>query len=148
MGKSQETFSKKEKEKKKLQKRKEKEQRREERRAAESDGGLENMLAYVDEFGNITDTPPDPNKKTKIKAENIPVSVPKKDEIEEDPIKKGRIDYFNDDKGYGFIREDETNEKFFVHVKGMIDDARLNDKVEFEVEQGPKGLNAVNVKRI
>ena len=146
MGKSQETFSKKEKEKKRLQKRKEKEQRREERKAMETDSDLANMMAYVDEFGNIVDTPPDPQRKSKVKAEDIVVGVPKKEDIEESSIKTGRVDYFNEEKGYGFIKEAGTQESYFVHVKGMIDDVRLNDKVSFELEEGLKGLNAVNVK--
>jgi len=149
MGKSQETYSKKEKEKKRLQKRKEKEQRREERKAMEVDSDLASMMAYVDEFGNITDTPPDPTKKKKvIKAENIEVSIPKKGAEEVDPVKKGRIDFFNDEKGYGFIKESGTQEKYFVHVKGMVDDAREGEMVSFELEEGLKGLNAVNVKKI
>ncbi len=148
MGKSQETFSKKEKEKKRLQKRKEKEQRREERKATETDSDLANMMAYVDEFGNIVDTPPDPEKKSKVKAEDIVVGVPKKETEEESSVKTGRVDYFNEEKGYGFIKETGTQESYFVHVKGMIDDARLNDRVSFELEEGLKGLNAVNVKLI
>lgn len=146
MGRSQETFSKKDKEEKRLKKRKEKEQRRQERKAQEADGNLENMMAYVDEFGNIVDTPPDPEKKSKIKAEDIVVGVPKQEDIEASSIKTGRVDYFNEEKGYGFIKEVGTQESYFVHVKGMVDDVRLNDKVTFELEQGLKGLNAVNVK--
>ena len=69
MGKSQETFNKKEKEKKRKKKKQEKQQRKEERKANSGGGELENMMAYVDEFGNITETPPDPTaKKEKMLA--------------------------------------------------------------------------------
>ena len=78
MGKSQETYNKKEKEKKRLKKRQDKLAKKEERKANSDGGGLENMMAYVDENGMIVDTPPDPAKKTKIKASNIELGVPKK----------------------------------------------------------------------
>ena len=84
MGKSQETYNKKEKEKKRLKKRQDKLAKKEERKANSDGGGLENMMAYVDENGMIVDTPPDPAKKTKIKASNIELGVPKKEESDED----------------------------------------------------------------
>lgn len=148
MAKSQETFNKKEKEKKRLKKRKEKQERREERRANSEGGGLDAMMAYLDEDGNIVDTPPDPLKKKKvINAKSIEVSVPKKVEEETNPIKKGRVDFFNDSKGFGFIKELDTQEKYFVHVNGLIDDIQEGDKVTFELERGLKGMNAVRVKK-
>lgn len=147
MGKSQETFGKKEKEKKRLKKRKEKAEKREERKANSQKGAaLEDMLMYVDENGQLTDTPPDPLKKKKINAKNIEISVPKK---VEDPDaggpKKGKVEFFNDQKGYGFIKELDTQEKFFVHINGCVDDIAEGDKVTFELERGLKGMNAVNV---
>lgn len=150
MARSQETFGKKEKEKKRLKKRQEKQARKEERKANSNKGGsMEDMFAYVDEFGNITDTPPDPTKKkTVIKAENIELGVPKREKIEEDPIKKGKVEFFNHDKGFGFIKELDTQEKFFVHINGCTEPIEENDKVQFELEQGMKGLNAVRVKKI
>ena len=142
------SFSKKEKEKKRLKKRKEKQERKEERQNNSQGGGLDNMMAYVDEFGNITDTPPDPTvKKEEIDASSIEIGVPKKVEEEVDGLHKGRVEFFNDSKGFGFIKEHETNEKYFVHVNGLIDDIYENDVVTFELEQGMKGLNAVNVKK-
>ena len=80
MARSQTTFNKKEREKKKLQKKKEKQARREERKANSSDGSLDSMMAYLDENGNITDTPPDPNAKpNKVKASDIEIGIPKKE---------------------------------------------------------------------
>ncbi len=149
MARSQETFSKKENEKKRLKKKKEKQEKREERKESSLGGGLENMMAYVDEYGNITDTPPDPiRKKKEIDASTIEISVSKQEAEDLTLPKKGKIDFFNDSKGFGFIREDGTQEKYFVHVNGLTEDVREGDKVSFELEKGLKGLNAVNVKRI
>ena len=146
MAKSQETFSKKEKEKKRLKKRKDKQQRREERRENSQGGRLENMMAYVDENGNITDTPPDPAKKKKVSAKSIEIGVPKR--VDEAPtIRKGRVEFFNDSKGFGFIKELETQEKHFVHVNGLMEEIQEGDTVVFELERGMKGMNAVKVKK-
>ncbi len=150
MAKSKATFSKREREKKRLKKRQDKQVKKEERKANSDGGGLENMLAYVDEFGNITDTPPDPTRKRKkIKAEDIVIGVPKRDDEEEmDSVLTGKIEYYNTDKGFGFIRELETQEKYFFHVKGLIDPVAERDTVSFELEQGFKGLNAVRVSKV
>lgn len=150
MGRSQETFSKKENEKKRLKKRQEKQQKKEERKENSSDGTLENMMAYVDEYGNITDTPPDPIKKKKALEQDvsfIEIGTPKQEEEDLTLPKKGKVDFFNDAKGFGFIKEIGTQEKYFVHVNGLIDDIREGDSVTFELEKGMKGLNAVKVKR-
>lgn len=148
MGRSQETFSKKEKEKKRQKKREEKAKRKEERKENSAGGGLENMLAYVDEFGNITDTPPDPTKKKEeIKAENIEIGIPKAEELPDDGIYNGKVTFFNEGKGYGFIKDLNSQESYFVHVNGLTEEVIEGDKVVFELEQGQKGLNAVNVKK-
>jgi CspA family cold shock protein len=63
-------------------------------------------------------------------------------------MKKGTVKFFNRSKGFGFIVEDGTNEEFFVHVSGIIDDIQDGDAVEFEVTEGKKGLNAIDVKVI
>ncbi|MCC3158449.1 cold-shock protein [Hymenobacter sp. 15J16-1T3B] len=60
----------------------------------------------------------------------------------------GTVKFFNETKGFGFIKNNETGQDVFVHVTGLIDEVRENDKVEFEVEQGRKGLNAVKVRRV
>ncbi|MGQ1948309.1 cold-shock protein [Geofilum sp. OHC36d9] len=148
MGKSQETYNKKEKEKKRLKKRQDKEAKREERKALPKNSGLESMITYVNEFGNFSDTPPDPTKRKKLKAEDIELGVPKREKEEVDPIRMGKVEFFNNEKGYGFIKENETNEKFFVHVSSLTEEIVENDKVSFELEQGLKGLNAVRVKKI
>ena len=61
-------------------------------------------------------------------------------------MNKGTVKFFNDAKGFGFILEDETEKEHFVHVSGLVDEIREGDQVEFELEEGKKGLNAVKVK--
>ncbi len=150
MAKSQQTFGKNEREKKRLKKREEKQKKKLERQANSKKGAdLEDMLVYVDEFGQLTDTPPDPTKKKeKVDAESIVIGVPKKVEEYVDPVKKGRVAFFNDSKGFGFINEIDSQEKYFVHINGCIDEIRENDKVTFELERGMKGMNAVKVKKV
>jgi cold shock CspA family protein len=148
MAKSQDTFNKKEKEKKRLKKRQDKNLKREDRKSNSTGGDLENMLAYVDENGNLTDTPPDPSKKRKVIASSIEISVPRREEEEIDPVHEGRIEFFNDSKGYGFIKELETQEKYFVHVNGLLQEVKEGDVVTFELERGLKGLNAIQVKKV
>jgi len=149
MGKSQETFAKKEKEKKRLKKREEKAKKAAERKANSSGGKLDAMMAYLDEDGNIVDTPPDPTVKKKvIKAENIALGVPKREKVDLTAERTGRIEFFNQEKGYGFIKDMESQEKFFVHVKGLMQEVKEGDKVSFELEKGLKGMNAVRVKTI
>ncbi|MBM78788.1 MAG: DNA-binding protein [Crocinitomicaceae bacterium] len=151
MGRSQETFNKKEKEKKRLKKREEKQKKREERKANSKKGeGFEEMFAYVDENGQITDTPPDlTKKKVEIKAENIEIGVPKRTEEENDPVRKGKVVFFDSSKGYGFVRDTDDDEKYFVHVSGLLDgEISENDSITFELEKGMNGLNAVRVKKV
>jgi cold shock CspA family protein len=147
MGRSQETFSKKEKEKKKIKKRKEKELKRQERKENSEGGGLDNMTAYVDELGNITDTPPEEQKKSKIKAENIELGVPKRDKEEMQTDFTGQVAFYNDSKGFGFIREDNSGEKYFFHINNVNFEIQENDKVTFELARGRKGMDAVNVQK-
>ncbi len=58
----------------------------------------------------------------------------------------GKVKFFNEAKGFGFIKETETSKEYFVHANGLIDRIKENDEVTFELEEGRKGLNAVNVK--
>ncbi len=61
-------------------------------------------------------------------------------------MSKGTVKFFNESKGFGFIIDEETKKEVFVHVWGLVDKVKENDEVEFEVEEGRKGPNAVNVK--
>ncbi len=63
-------------------------------------------------------------------------------------MSKGTVKFFNDLKGFGFIEDDASDKEYFVHVSGLIDEIRENDQVTFDLQEGKKGLNAVNVKVI
>ncbi len=118
----------------------------EERRANQSKGkGLDDMLAYVDENGNITSTPPDPEKRKVINSEDIEIGVPKRTEID-DPLKEGKIDYFDKNKGFGFIIQNDGN-KIFFHINQATYPVKEGDVVNYTVERGPKGWNAVDVTK-
>ena len=62
-------------------------------------------------------------------------------------MKTGVVKFFNNEKGFGFIKDSESGNDVFVHKTGLVDPIREDDNVEYEVEDGPKGLNAVNVRR-
>lgn len=147
MGKSQETWNKKENEKKKQKKKKEKEAKREERKANPKGNSFE--IAYVDEFGNFSSTPPDPSTKSKVNEADIQISVPRHAApTQAELIRKGIVTFFNDSKGYGFIKDLETQESVFVHINNVTEPIKENNKVSYEVEMGPKGPNAVRVKLV
>lgn len=150
MGKSGETFGKKEKEKKKAKARQDKQEKMDERKANAKKGkSLDEMMAYLDEDGNISSTPPDPRKKKTFNVEDMQIGVPKYVPGEdEDSVRTGAVSFFNDEKGFGFIKDAKTGESIFIHIKQLTEPIRENDKVSFEVEAGPKGLNAVNVKKL
>jgi len=63
-------------------------------------------------------------------------------------MKNGLVKFFNESKGYGFITEDGSNEEHFVHISGLVDEIREGDNVEFDLKEGKKGMNAINVKVI
>lgn len=149
MAKSGGTFNKKEKEKQRAKHRQEKAEKMEERKANAKKGkSLDEMMAYIDENGNITSTPPDPSKRRVFNHEDIQIGVPQQTDMEnEDPIRKGVVAFFNEAKGFGFINDNETKERVFVHANQLSEPIKENDKVSFEVEMGPKGPSAFNVKK-
>jgi CspA family cold shock protein len=63
-------------------------------------------------------------------------------------MKTGKVKFFNESKGFGFIKEDESEKEFFVHATGLIDKINEDDDVTFELVEGNKGLNAVDVKLV
>lgn len=139
------TFNKKEREKKKSQRKKEKQARKESRKDNPNEGGWESMLAYVDENGVIRDTPPDPAAKKDIKASNIEIGIPRREEEEDaDPTITGTISFYDSAKGYGFIKAGR-DESYFVHRNNMTSDPSVGQKVRFEKEKGPRGWVAVRV---
>ena len=145
MGRSQESFHKKEVARKKEKKRKDKEKKAQERRENPKSSSFDDMIAYVDENGNITDTPPERTGSTSPDAEEIEVSVPRKDPSESNRIKSGRLTFYNETKGYGFITEEVTGQSVFVHVNEFRDDIIKGDRVTFEIGKGDRGPSAFNV---
>lgn len=140
------TADKRENEKKRLAKRAEKQKRKEEKKLSGKDS-FDDMIAYVDENGMITSTPPEENiKKEEIKLEEILIATPKKED-EEPVIRRGRVEFFNDSKGFGFIKDLTGIEKYFFHINNVLTDIAENNIVTFDLERGPKGMNAVNVKK-
>lgn len=143
------SWSKKEREKKKQQQKKEKEERKKEKKEQPRTSNLEDMMAYIDENGNLSSAPPDPAKVKSVNAEDIQVGVPKKKPLDpSELIRKGRVTFFNHAKGYGFIQDEITQESIFVHVNDLTEKIDENNTVSFEIANGPKGANAVHVKLI
>ena len=147
MAKSKETFGKKEREKRKQKQRIDKQQKMDERKSDGSKGkSLEDMMAYVDENGNLSSTPTDIKKMRVFNQEDIKISTPKQIEGDDDIAREGVVSFFNDAKGYGFIKDIKTGESIFVHANQLTTPIKENNKVSFEAESGPRGLSAVNVK--
>ena len=139
------TVDKRENEKKRLARRAGKQKRKEEKKLSPKANSLDDMIAYVDENGTITSTPPTENiKKEEIKQEEIVISTPKK-EKEVPTVMKGRVEFFNTSKGFGFIKDLSGTEKYFFHVNNVMADISENDIVTFDLERGIKGMNAVNI---
>jgi cold shock CspA family protein len=150
MAKSQQTFSKSEKEKKRLKKRQDKQKKMDARKADKEENGTGGIqFAYVDHNGNLIDTPPDPTMKVVYELDDIQISVTKKEDLpQEDPVRNGKVSFFDTSKGFGFIIDAANNEKYFTHVSGLIDQIAENDKVSYELEKGMRGMNAVKGKKI
>ena len=148
MAKGKQTFNKSEREKRKRKEKKEKEERREDRKSNNKKGrSFEEMFAYVDEYGRLSSTPPDPSKKIEFKAEDVEVSTSRRVETEDaDGRHSGIVSFFNEEKGYGFIKESGSQESYFVHVTAVEQVPREGDKVTFRVEKNERGLAAVEVK--
>jgi len=140
-----ESFAKKELAKKKAKEKKDKAERMKERKANTSKGkSLEDMMAYLDENGNITSTPPDGRKPREINLEDIQLGAAPI--VREDPICTGVVAFFNTEKGYGFITDDRTRDNVFVHSNQLSQPIKERDRVSFEKERTPKGYSAINVK--
>jgi cold shock CspA family protein len=149
MAKSTETSSKKEREKKKIQKRNEKEQERQQRKLnSKKSQGFDSMIGYVDEYGRLTDKPPEGIKKAIVNIEDIQLGAAARiEEKPEDIIRTGVVTFFNDSKGFGFIQDSVSNQSVFVHIHAATYQIRENDRVTFEIVSGQKGPAAANVKK-
>lgn len=147
MAKGRESYGKKDVRSKKEKKKKEKEQKRLERKENKGSGSPDDMIAYVDEFGNITSTPPDTAQRTTVNLEDIEVGVARNQEP--DPaelIHTGTVTFFDHSKGFGFIKDLEYKQDIFVHVNSLLEPIKEGNLVTFEVIKGIKGPNAINVK--
>lgn len=137
------SFSKKEHSKKKAQKLNEKAQRREERKSNNNKGkSLEDMLVYVDQYGNLTDVHPDDQKEDQpayIREAETGSSIDKE--------YTGVVSYYSD-KGYGFITQDNSKDNLFVHSSDLSGTLSQGDKVSFKKQKTTKGLRALDVKII
>ncbi len=150
MAKSKATFSKRDKEKKKLEKRQEKAEKREERKANSQKGAsLEDMMVYVDDDGNFSSTPPDPTKKKKeISHHEIELDITKRQAAaEEDARRNGVVTMFNHEKGYGFIRDLDSQKSVFVHINSVHGEIKEGDKISFDLQRTLKGDSAANVQK-
>lgn len=143
-----ETWNKKERQKKKMKEKMDKAEKMKERKENASKGkSLDSMMAYVDENGNISDTPPDPRKRKEFKLEDIEIGVPEYvPPTEAELTRNGKVTFFNHEKGFGFIKDLLTQQSIFVHINNLSAPVNENDKVTFEIGNGPKGPMAVNVK--
>ena len=136
------TSGKRDREKLKEQKRKEKLQRKEDRKS-NGTSSFDDMIAYVDENGVLSSTPPEKQKQD-IDVNEISVSVPKQEDIEIVPL-KGRIEHFNSEKGYGFVKDLGSSDKYFFHISSAPASIAQGDIVTFDLERGARGMNAVNI---
>ena len=137
------SYQKKEREKKKRKRKKEKRERREQKKL---DGKSQVEFMYVDENGQFHTTPPDKPKK-EVKLEEIEPGVPKRENDGTNKFEKaGKVKFFNAEKGYGFIIEQETKESYFVHANDLQDEIDTDDEVTFEIGSGPKGPIAMSVQ--
>jgi cold shock CspA family protein len=147
MGRSQETSGKKEVRNRKEKKRKEKLQKRAKKKSEGKKNSFDDMIAYVDEFGKISSTPPDPAKKTVVDVDSIELNATRNNpENVPDFVRKGVVTFFNESKGFGFIRDLESRQSVFFHANNLLDTVKENNIVIFELGKGPKGPSAMNVK--
>ena len=144
-----ESWNKKEREKKKQKERKDKAEKMQDRKENAKKGNFDDMIAYLDENGNLSSTPPDPRKRVEVKLEDIQIGVPEYvPPTEEELTRKGKVTFFNNEKGFGFIKDMQSQQSLFVHANNITAPIKENDKVSFEIEMGQRGPMAVNVKII
>jgi len=147
MGRSQETFNKKEVRNRKEKKRKDKAVKKAKRKSEGKKGDLSDMIAYVDEYGKISSTPPDPEKKIIIEAESIELKITKNAPGNTPEfLRKGQVISYNVSQGYGFIRDLDSKRNIFFHANNLLEPIEENSIVTFETGKGLKGPAAIKVK--
>ena len=142
-----EFFSKRDREKKKQQAREEKQEKKRERKETSRNGNsLTEMMAYVDENGNLTSIPQNPLKKREYNIDEIQIGTLKaEDRNSVQDFEEGSVYYFNVEKGYGFIRDAKTKQSIFVHNTQFSGPVNLNQRVRFLITKGIKGAEAIEV---
>jgi cold shock CspA family protein len=144
-----ESWNKKDREQRKKKAKKDKAEKMLERKENAKKGSFDDMIAYLDENGNLSKTPPDPRKKIEIKLEDIQIGVPEYvPPTQAELTRTGKVTFFNTAKGFGFIKDRVSQESIFVHANGLSFAIQENDTVTFETEMGQRGPMAVNVKLI
>ena len=142
-----ESFEKKEKAKQRAKNRREKAEKMQARKSSNSKGkSLDDMMAYLDEYGNISSTPPDGKARREITLDEIQTGAAPR--APEELIKNGIVSFFNEAKGFGFITEERTRENIFVHFNQLLQPIKERDRVTFEKERTPKGYSAIKVKKV
>lgn len=140
-----ETFSKKEKREKKAKKKQDKAQKMEERKVHNNKGkGLDEMMAYLDEYGNLTSVPPPAGRRKEINVQDIVLGAAP---VEAEEVRRKGVVSFFSDKGYGFIIDNRSKEKIFVHKNELAQVVREGDKVTFEMEKTARGYSAIRVEK-
>ena len=139
-----ESFNKKERNKKRQKKKRDKQYDREQKKLSNTKPP---EFMYVGLDGNLTTQPPDPALRKKVSLEDIDISTPRSEKSNDNKfVKEGVVKFFDTEKNYGFIIENERQESFFVHGDNLDMPIRDNDRVSFETGKGPKGPIAVSVQ--
>ncbi len=146
MARPKETFNKRAKEQQRLKHRRDKAEKMEERKLNAKKGlKLEDMLAYVDENGNITDQAPDPKQKKLFRVEDIQIGIPAGNVRA--ATHTGKLQFFNEEKGFGFIIDNQSQQRIFVHHSNLDMNVQVNDSLEYDIQHGERGLVAINIHR-
>jgi cold shock CspA family protein len=110
---------------------------------------FDDMIAYLDENGNLSSKPPDPRKRVEVKLEDIQIGVPEYvPPTEEELTRTGKVTFFNNAKGFGFIKDMVSQQSVFVHVNNLESPIQENDKVSFQIEMGQRGPSAIKVRLV
>lgn len=141
-----ETSSKKEFRSKKAKLKEDKAQKAKNRKINNNKGkGLDDMLAYVDENGNLSSTPPKESRKVEIDSKDIRIDATSKPT--EDLTRNGKITFFNQAKGFGFITDDKSNDRIFFHINDLLESVKEHESVVYILDKNAKGYFATSVKK-
>ena len=144
-----ETWKKKDREQKKQKAKNDKAEKKQQRKENVKKKSFDDMIAYMDENGNLSPKPPDPKKRVEIKLEDIQIGVPEYvPPTEEELTRTGIVTFFNNAKGFGFIKDLASQQSIFVHANNLESPIQENAKVNFQIEPGQRGPVAVKVKLI